>query len=93
MMTTTLMTLMTTTMTSTKSTAGMSKSGVARMFRRREGRLGLVFVHPGMFLGSCISGFLVNIAGSLLTKRTSAMTLKTMTMARNAALVLFSVRA
>ncbi|KAL3925170.1 MAG: hypothetical protein SGPRY_003711 [Prymnesium sp.] len=56
----------------------------------REGRLGLVFVHPGMFLGSCISGFLVNIAGSLLTKRTSAMTLKTMTMARNAALVLFS---
>ena len=45
-----------------------------------------------MFLGSCVAGFLVNIAGSLLTKRTSAMTLKTMTMARNAALVLFSVR-
>jgi len=41
-------------------------------------------------VGSCVAGFLVNIAGSLLTKRTSAMTLKTMTMARNAALVLFS---
>ncbi|KAL1504224.1 hypothetical protein AB1Y20_010633 [Prymnesium parvum] len=56
----------------------------------REGKLGLALVHPGMFLGSCLAGFLVNIAGSLLTKRTSAMTLKTMTMARNAALVLFS---
>jgi len=56
--------------------------------RERGWRIGAE--HPLMLMASGVSGFFVNITGSLLVKRTSSMTLKTMTMARNAGLVLFS---
>ena len=46
--------------------------------------------HPAMFLASGFSGFFVNITSFLLVKRTSSMSLKTMTMARNGGLVIVS---
>ena len=49
--------------------------------------------HPLIFAASGCSGFFVNISSFLLVKRTSSMTLKTMTMARNGGLVLFSAAA
>ena len=46
--------------------------------------------HPMMVFAGGASGFLVNVSSFLLVKRTSSMTLKTMTMARNGGLVLVS---
>ena len=57
---------------------------------RREQGFRIAYAHPVMFIASGVSGFFVNITGSLLVKRTSSMTLKTMTMTRNAGLILFS---
>ena len=45
---------------------------------------------PPQFVASGFSGFFVNITSFLLVKRTSSMTLKTMTMARNGGLVMVS---
>ena len=59
---------------------------------RRESFL-IVLSHPMLFLASGFSGFFVNLTSFLLVKRTSSMTLKTMTMSRNGALVLFSALA
>jgi len=50
----------------------------------------LILKHPLMFMLSGFSGFFVNITSFLLVKRTSSMTLKTMTMTRNGGLVIFS---
>jgi len=52
--------------------------------------LALVPKHPMMFVASGFSGFFVNMTSFLLVKRTSSMTLKALTMARNGGLVLFS---
>ena len=52
--------------------------------------IAIVHEHPMMFLASGFSGFFVNVTSFLLVKRTSSMTLKAMTMARNGGLVLFS---
>ena len=49
----------------------------------RHHSFALMRAHPLMFLASGFSGFFVNITSFLLVKRTSSMTLKTMTMARN----------
>lgn len=46
--------------------------------------------YPMMFLASGFSGFFVNVTSFLLVKRTSSMSLKTMTMARNGGLVIIS---
>lgn len=46
--------------------------------------------HPAVFIMSGFSGFFVNISSFLLVKRTSSMSLKTMTMARNGGLVMVS---
>ena len=46
--------------------------------------------HPLMFVASGCSGLWVNVTASLLVKRTSSMTLKTMTMTRNGGLVMVS---
>jgi hypothetical protein len=43
----------------------------------------LVGRHPLMFAASALAGGFVNLTSFLLVKRTSSMTLKTMTMARN----------
>jgi len=56
----------------------------------RANSFALVKLHPMMFLASGLSGFFVNVTSFLLVKRTSSMTLKTMTMTRNGGLVLFS---
>jgi len=50
----------------------------------------ILLQHPHLFLASGFAGFGVNLTSYLLVKRTSSMTLKTMTMTRNGALVLFS---
>ena len=56
----------------------------------RHNSFALMRLHPMMFLASGFSGFFVNITSFLLVKRTSSMTLKTMTMARNGGLVIVS---
>jgi len=50
----------------------------------------LVREHPLAFLASGISGCCVNLTSFLLVRRTSSMTLKTLTMARNGGLVIAS---
>ena len=49
--------------------------------------------HPFIFLASGIAGACVNLTSFLLVKRTSSMTLKTLTMARNGGLVMVSALA
>ncbi len=56
----------------------------------RSNSFALVGAHPFMFAASGFSGFFVNVTSFLLVKRTSSMTLKTMTMARNGGLVIIS---
>ena len=56
----------------------------------RTGSLNLFFVHPAIFIASGLSGACVNLTSFLLVKRTSSMTLKTLTMARNGGLVIVS---
>jgi len=56
----------------------------------RSNSFALVRQHPLVFAASGVSGCLVNLTSFLLVRRTSSMTLKTMTMARNGGLVLFS---
>lgn len=56
----------------------------------RSNSFALITVHPLAFAASGVSGCLVNLTSFLLVRRTSSMTLKTMTMARNGGLVLFS---
>jgi len=56
----------------------------------RTGSLHLVSRHPAIFIASGISGAFVNLTSYLLVKRTSSMTLKTLTMARNGGLVIVS---
>jgi len=56
----------------------------------RRGSFALMLQHPLMFIASGCSGFFVNITSFLLVKRTSSMTLKTMTMTRNGGLVIVS---
>ena len=50
----------------------------------------LMLKHPLMFAASGLAGLFVNFTSFLVVKRTSSMTLKMMTMARNGALVIFS---
>ena len=56
----------------------------------RSNSLALMRVYPFTFLASGLAGCFVNLTSFLLTKRTSAMTLKTLTMARNGGLVIVS---
>jgi len=56
----------------------------------RNGSFAILAQHPLMVVAGGVSGFLVNVSSFLLVKRTSSMTLKTMTMARNGGLVLVS---
>ena len=58
-----------------------------------EGALAILAARPALTLASAVSGFGVNITSFYLVKRTSSMSLKTMTMARNAGLVLISALA
>ena len=50
----------------------------------------IVGSHPVLFCVAGLSGFLINLSGFLLVKRTSGMTLKILTMSRNGGLVLVS---
>jgi hypothetical protein len=56
----------------------------------RTGSLHLVSRHPAIFIASGISGAFVNLTSYLLVKRTSSMTLKTLTMVLRAAIGLGS---
>ena len=56
----------------------------------QRGDLAILRSHPGAVLASGVSGFLVTLTSFLLVKRTSALMLKTMTMARNGGLVIVS---
>ena len=56
----------------------------------RTDSLRLVTEHPFIFCASAIAGCFVNLTSFLLVKRTSSMTLKTLTMARNGGLVIVS---
>jgi len=56
----------------------------------RAGSLRLVREHTFIFAASGIAGCFVNLTSFLLVKRTSSMTLKTLTMARNGGLVMVS---
>ena len=50
----------------------------------------IVGSHPVLFCVAGLSGFVINLSGFLLVKRTSGMTLKILTMSRNGGLVLVS---
>jgi len=56
----------------------------------RSGSFAIAREHPWMFLLSGLAGLGVNVFSFVIVKHTSSMTLKTMTMARNGALVLAS---
>ena len=56
----------------------------------QRGSFVIIREHPWMFAMSGASGFFVNLTSYLLVRRTSALTLKSMTMTRNGALVVFS---
>lgn len=56
----------------------------------RVGSFGLVHEYPITFAASAIAGATVNLTSFLLVKRTSSMTVKALTMARNGGLVLVS---
>lgn len=56
----------------------------------RSNSLRLFAEHPALFIASGIAGAGVNFTSFLLVKRLSAMTLKTLTMARNGGLVIVS---
>ena len=56
----------------------------------KSGSVNIFLQHPFIFLASGISGAFVNLTSFLLVKRTSSMTLKTLTMARNGGLVIVS---
>lgn len=57
---------------------------------RKAGSFALVSEVPLLFFASAFSGFVVNVASFLLVKRTSSVSLKLITMARNGGLVLAS---
>jgi len=57
---------------------------------RKAGSFALVSEVPLLFVASAFSGFVVNVASFLLVKRTSSVSLKLITMARNGGLVLAS---
>ena len=56
----------------------------------QRGSIRLVWLHPAMFAGAALAGAAVNLTSFLLVKRTSSMTVKVLTMVRNAGLILFS---
>jgi len=56
----------------------------------RANSFALMRVYPLMFCASGLSGCFVNLTSFLLVRRTSSMTLKTLTMARNGGLVIVS---
>eukprot|EP00967_Tisochrysis_lutea_P051729 scaffold63946_cov31-Tisochrysis_lutea.AAC.4 len=57
---------------------------------RASGAYQILLDHPHLFIASGFSGFFVNVSSFLLVKRTSSITLKLITMARNGGLVVAS---